>query len=82
MHAPLAEDALPEPLPGQLRPDAKGRCPRKHQVALNGACWVPMPVEREECEATGSNGKLFKGRCYIPVLSPDRPSTSHPSRTP
>ncbi len=82
VHVPLAEDTLPDPQPGQTRPDAKGRCPHKRQVALNGACWVPM--DREECEALGSthNSKLFKGRCYVPVLSPDRPSSSHPSRTP
>jgi hypothetical protein len=79
VHEPLAEDTLPEPQPGQTRPDAKGRCPHKRQVALNGACWVPM--DREECEALG-NGKQFKGRCYVPALSPDRPSTSHPTRTP
>jgi hypothetical protein len=82
VHAPLAEDTLPEPLPGQVRPDAKGRCPHKRQVVLNGACWVPM--DPEECDALGPthNGKLFKGRCYVPVQSPDRPSTSHPTRTP
>ncbi len=80
VHEPLAEDTLPEPQPGQLRPDAKGRCPHKRQVVLNGACWVPM--DPEECEALGSNGKLFKGRCYVPALFPGRPSTSHPTRTP
>jgi hypothetical protein len=79
VRAPLAEDTLPEPLPRQVRPDAKGRCPHKRQVALNGACWVP-----EDCDALGSNdaAKRFKGRCYIPAMSPDRPSTSHPTRTP
>jgi eukaryotic-like serine/threonine-protein kinase len=80
VHEPVTEDTLPEPQPGQMRPDTKGRCPHKRQVALNGACWVPM--DREECEALDSTGKLFKGRCYVPVLSPDRPSTSHPTRTP
>jgi hypothetical protein len=81
VHEPLAEDTLPEPQPGQMRPDAKGRCPHKRQVALNGACWVPISMEREQCEALG-NGKLFKGRCYVPAMSSDRPSTSHPTRTP
>ncbi len=64
VHAPLAEDTLPEPLPGQLRSDAKGRCPRKCQVALNGVCWVPSSMDREECEALGSTGKLFKGLSF------------------
>jgi eukaryotic-like serine/threonine-protein kinase len=82
VHAPLADDSLPEPQSGQMRPDAKGRCPRKHQVALNGACWVPLDLAREQCESLGSNGKLFKGRCYVPALSPDHPATSHPTSTP
>ncbi len=34
----VAENTLPEPLPGQAVPDAKGRCPHKRQVALNGGC--------------------------------------------
>jgi hypothetical protein len=79
VHAPLAEAPLPEPQPGQVRPDAKGRCPHRHHVALNGACWVP--VELDQCAAFG-NGKLFKAKCYVPALSPDRPSTSQPTRTP
>ncbi|WP_224240335.1 serine/threonine-protein kinase [Hyalangium gracile] len=80
--APLAEDSLPEPQPGQLRPDARGRCPRKAQVVLNGACWVPFDAAREQCESLGGNGKLFKGRCYVPVLTPERPSTSQPTNPP
>jgi serine/threonine protein kinase len=78
----LAEEPLPEPQPGQMRPNAKGRCPHKRQVVLNRACWVPM--DPEECEALGSNGngQLFKGRCYVPALSPDRPSTSQPTGPP
>ncbi|WP_224245968.1 serine/threonine-protein kinase [Hyalangium gracile] len=80
--APLAEEPPPDPQPGQVRPDAKGRCPHKRQVALNGACWVPLNLE--ECEALGSNGnaKMFKGRCYVPALSPERPSTSDSTNTP
>jgi eukaryotic-like serine/threonine-protein kinase len=80
----MAEESLPEPLPGQLRPDAKGRCPHKGQVALNEACWVPLNFAREQCEAFGSIGKLFKGRCYVPAmpLSPKHPATSHPPREP
>jgi hypothetical protein len=74
----MTEDSLPEPLPGQTRPDDKGRCPRKQQVALNGGCWVLW--ERDKCEALDGNGQLFQGRCYVPALplSRQRPPTSSP----
>jgi hypothetical protein len=78
-----AEDTLPEPLPGQTRPNAKGRCPHPQQVSLNGGCWVQ--VDREKCEAlkhSGYSGYLFKGACYMPVLLPGRQPTSHPVRKP
>jgi predicted Ser/Thr protein kinase len=85
MHAPepsgrevLAEDTLPEPLPGQTRPDAKGRCPHKRQVALNGGCWVEAAWDREKCEAL--NGHVTKNTCYLPVIPPGRSPTSQPSR--
>jgi hypothetical protein len=78
----MAEETPPEPFPDQKRPDANGHCPQKRQVALNGGCWLPL--EPEACEALDSSGskwQLFKGRCYVPVLSHPRhrPSTSHPS---
>ena len=73
----LAEDTLPEPLPGQTRPDAKGRCPHKRQVALNGGCWVEL--EREKCEALNLNGYMYKSTCYVPVLPPGRSPTSQPA---
>ncbi|WP_224247480.1 serine/threonine protein kinase [Hyalangium gracile] len=62
----MTEEALPEPLPGQAVPDAKGRCPHKQQVALNGGCWVLEVRGLEECEAL--SGQLIKGTCYIPIL--------------
>jgi predicted Ser/Thr protein kinase len=75
----LAEDTLPEPLPGQLRPDAKGRCPHKRQVALNGGCWVGWGnSDREKCEALNSNGYMYRNTCYVPVFSSGRPPTSQP----
>ncbi len=76
----LAENPLPEPVQGQARPDAKGRCPEKWQVALNGGCWAPVKEKREVCEAIG--GQLFKGTCYMPITSPGRPPTSNPVRPP
>jgi serine/threonine protein kinase len=71
----LAEDPLPKPLPGQLRPDANGRCRHKRQVALNGGCWVPL--EQEQCEA--HIGQLFKGRCYVPAFASRRPPAFSPA---
>ncbi|MFL5349203.1 MAG: serine/threonine-protein kinase [Hyalangium sp.] len=77
----MAEDTLPDPLPGQTRPDDKGRCPRKEQLAINGGCWALIPLGREECEG---NGYVFTTRCYGPVLSHPRKHqpTSHPGRQP
>jgi eukaryotic-like serine/threonine-protein kinase len=74
----MAEDPLPEPLPGQVMSDVKGRCPRKWQVVLNGGCWKQLRLEREECEGIG--GYLFKDACYMPVTSPKRKPTSGPVR--
>jgi hypothetical protein len=72
----MAEEPLPEPQPGQLRPDAKGRCPRKQQVSLNGGCWMVSSSESEDCAALG--GQMFKGTCYLPLPAPKRRPTSSP----
>ncbi len=76
----MSEDTLPEPQPGQVRPDEKGRCPRKWLVALNGACWTEW--EPEKCEELG--GQMFKGTCYVPFIHPGRkrPPTSDPPKNP
>jgi serine/threonine protein kinase len=77
----LAEETPPEPDPDQARPDAKGRCPHKGQVALNGGCWAPLQGNSEECEA--ASGQMFKGKCYMPALPPRRRQpTSHPTPKP
>jgi hypothetical protein len=77
----LAADTLPEPLEGQTAPDAKGRCPHKRQVALNGGCWMETPVDLERCE--GYSGSMYKGLCYVPVLPKGlRPSTATPTHEP
>ncbi|HYI02816.1 serine/threonine-protein kinase [Hyalangium sp.] len=62
----VTESTLPEPLPGQLRPDEKGRCPPKGLVALNGGCWVETALDREKCSDHG--GQMFKGTCYEPFI--------------
>jgi serine/threonine protein kinase len=81
--APLAPGAMvadtpPEPEPGQARPDAKGRCPHKQQVALNDGCWMKTSFEQEQCEAFG--GYRYQGACYVPIVAPKRrPSTTTPT---
>jgi hypothetical protein len=77
-----AEDTLPEPLPGQTRPDAKGRCPHPRQVPLGGGCWVAVPLDREGCELLKPNGYMFKGTCYMAVFLHGRQPTSEPGRKP
>ncbi|ADO74878.1 serine/threonine-protein kinase [Stigmatella aurantiaca] len=74
------EGTLPEPMPGQTRPDAKGRCAHPQQIRLNGGCWVKTSLGREKCEAL--NGAMRDGTCYVPAASPERQPTSHPVHTP
>ena len=73
----IEQEPPPEPLPEQVRPDAKGRCPGRKQIAINGGCWVEYPAANAgECE---QNGQVpFKGRCYGPALKSRRkpPPTS------
>jgi serine/threonine protein kinase len=66
----MAEDTLPKPQPGQVVPDAKGRCPHLQLVALNGGCWGMVSKEPEMCEILG--GQMFKGSCYIPIFPHSR----------
>jgi eukaryotic-like serine/threonine-protein kinase len=77
----LAEEPLPELRPGQVRPDAQGRCPRKRQVALNGGCWLVTPLDGEDCAEV--RGSMFKGQCYQPSFPPPgRGPTSSPTHKP
>jgi predicted Ser/Thr protein kinase len=77
---PLAQEPLPEPRPGQLQPDEKGRCLGRRQVPINGGCWLEFPVGTAE-ECTDSGYVLFKGKCFSPALeSPKKPRpTSNPA---
>jgi hypothetical protein len=73
----IGQELPPEPLPEQVRPDAKGQCPGRKQVPINGACWGEYPAANaEECEQSGS--VFFKSRCYFPVMKSRRkpPPTS------
>jgi serine/threonine protein kinase len=73
----MAEEALPEPQPGQARPDAKGRCPRKRQVALNGGCWMRLSADQEGC--ADYSGHMYKGSCYVPIIPPGRSPNASPT---
>jgi hypothetical protein len=80
-----AEEPLPEPLPGQARPDAKGRCPGPRHVPLGGGCWVKTSAAREECELLKTSGGymyMYKGTCYMAVFLHGRHPTSDPVRKP
>ncbi len=78
----MSQDTLPEPQPGQVRPDEKGRCPIKGLVSLNGACWGEASWEPERCQELG--GQMFKGTCYMPIIPSGRkrPPTSGPLKNP
>jgi hypothetical protein len=80
LHEKLADEPLPEPQPGQLRPDAKGQCPHKRQTALNKGCWLETSLDREGCAQI--NGQMFKETCYVPIILPGRPHTSSPTDKP
>lgn len=77
----LSEET-PEPQPGQIRPDEKGRCPGKGMISLNGGCWLETSWAAEKCEELG--GQMLKGTCYLPIIPPGRkrPSTSNPRKNP
>jgi eukaryotic-like serine/threonine-protein kinase len=74
------EDTLPEPMPGQVRPNAKGRCPHPRQMAREGGCWVKTVLNREQCEML--NGVILQGTCYMPVPTRERQPTSQPAHQP
>jgi hypothetical protein len=67
-------EELPEPLPGQPKPDAKGRCPKK-QLAINGGCWFKVTVDLKDCPVIGS---VYQGQCYVPVQAAAKVPTSAP----
>jgi serine/threonine-protein kinase len=76
--ASIAVDVPPKPLPGQRRPDGKGRCPGKVQAAINGGCWTKVPVDLKDC-ADEDGFFEYRGACYIPVMTRPRPATSGPA---
>jgi serine/threonine-protein kinase len=77
----IAVDLPPKPLPGQLRPDAAGRCPRSSWLPIHGGCWMKVDVSLKDCD---ENYSLYvhEGACYSPVFPPARPATSGPTQRP
>ncbi|ADO75305.1 Protein kinase [Stigmatella aurantiaca DW4/3-1] len=66
-------EASPHLIPGQSRPDVKGKCPSKGQVVLNGGCWIKLDVTHPTCQG---NVYVYQGSCYIPALQPATVPTS------
>jgi serine/threonine protein kinase len=80
---PIAQEALPEPRPGQARPDKKGQCPGRKQVPINGGCWVEqLQMTAEECAE--NYFVFFKGKCFAHANAPPRKPqpTSSPAKEP
>lgn len=75
----VALEVPPKPLPGQLKPDAKGQC-RKGEYAINGGCWLKVDLsDPGDCKAI-RNGYEFKQGCFTPIFPPTRESTSAPMK--
>ncbi|MDC0714666.1 hypothetical protein POL68_39825 [Stigmatella sp. ncwal1] len=73
----VALDLPPEPLPGQNKPDANGRCPRRGQVAIRGSCWIEQfTLDAEACKENADTSYVYQGRCYVPAFPPRRQPTS------
>ncbi len=76
---PIAQQPLPQPRPGQARPDEKGRCPGRRQIPINGGCWEEqLPRSAEECVESGY--VLFQDKCYLPAPAP--PNKPVPTSSP
>lgn len=74
-------DEPPKPLPGQLKPEAKGRCP-EGQVVINGGCWMKAGVEPKKCQGDGFVYVVYKNTCYLPIFTRTREPTSAPMNGP
>jgi serine/threonine protein kinase len=70
----ITEEFPEQPLPGQLKADAKGRCPNR-QVAIHGGCWAKVEFELKECSTIGF---VYQGACYVIVRAPVKVPTSAP----
>jgi hypothetical protein len=67
-----------EPFPGQIRTDARGRCPDADLVPLKGGCWHKLDKAPKDCTET-EYGFVHKDGCYTPAYRyRSRPATSSP----
>jgi hypothetical protein len=76
-HRAITVEVPTQPLPGQMKPDAKGRCPKK-LVPINGGCWGQVNFDVEQCH--GSVFYVYQGGCYAPAYEPARRPTSAPEQ--
>jgi predicted Ser/Thr protein kinase len=72
----IALEVPKEPLPGQIRPDAKGRCPYE-QIPINGGCWGKVLLNVENCRG---QMVVYRNGCYAPAFEPVRKPTSAPQQ--
>jgi serine/threonine protein kinase len=72
----IALEIPSQPLPGQLKPDAKGRCPEE-LVPINGGCWGKVLMDVKNCRG---NAHVYRGGCYLPAFEPVRKPTSAPGQ--
>ena len=77
---PVAQEPLPEPRPGQARPDKRGQCPGRKQVPINGGCWddVSSSMDAQACVESGH--VRFEGKCFVPANAP--PKKPQPTSSP
>jgi hypothetical protein len=72
----IAQELPNKSLPGQLKPDSKGRCPNK-QIAINGGCWLKVDALPEECPG---HGYTYQGGCYFPFYTSQREPAAAPQK--
>ncbi|HEX8697869.1 MAG TPA: serine/threonine-protein kinase [Myxococcaceae bacterium] len=75
--AGVAEELPEQPFLDQIKPDARGRCPKQKQIALRGGCWLKVDFDLEDCPG---NGFTYQGACYVPVRTSGRRPTSAPPK--
>ena len=71
----ISKDLPEQPFSNQIKPDARGRCPKKQHIAINGGCWLKLDSDSEDCE---DNGFVYQGGCYLPARTSRKVPTSAP----
>jgi hypothetical protein len=72
----IAVEVPKKPRPGQLKPDANGRCYKK-LFAINGGCWLKVDLDPKDCDVT-LNVFVYQGGCYMPIPASEQEPTSAP----